>query len=201
MALKDGWAYTSIALGENVFPFDSREGTVTFDPECSRALDVAKPHGKDAPKITDKGKEAPKVKLDLVWSYRIEEATKAFLLAVSPHGPNGGIPLDITHPDAEIFGIDSMIVERMSGLKREPGKAQITLTGTGWKKTEPAQAGGAKVPGAAKPAATVPEANDHITFETSDGNTIDMGEGPLDVETSDGNTYGFGGDDPPAVGE
>ncbi len=200
MGIKDPRAYTSIAMGSAVFPFDTGEGSIVFDPECSVSLDVAKPHGKSAPKITDTGKEAGKVKIDLVWSFRIEKETVAFLSQISPALDGSGTPLDITHPDAAMFGIDAMIVERMFGLKRETGKASISLSGIGWKKTNAAQAGGAKVPGSAKPAAATPDASDHITFTTSDGNTIDMGEGPLDAENSEGNTYGFGGDDAPAVG-
>lgn len=203
MGLKDPRAYTSIAMGSAVFPFDTGEGSIVFDPECSVSLDVAKPHGKDVPKVTVTGKEASKFKLDLTWSYRIEAQTMAFLADVSPVGPNSGQPLDITHPDALIFGIDAGIVERMYGLKRAPGggMGSCSLSGTGWKKSPKGATGGAKVPGSAKPAAASPDASDHITFTTSDGNTIDMGEGPLDAENSEGNTYGFGGDDAPAVGE
>ena len=197
MTLPNASSYTSIALGEAVFPFDAREGTVLFDPEASIGLDVAKPHGKDVPKITVNGKEASRVKLTLTWSFRIEAMAKEFLLTVSPVGPNSGIPLDVNHPDAEIFAIDAMIVQKIHGLKREPGKASIQLEGVGWKKDVPAQVGGAVVPDKAQQWVDSPTST---TLIGSNNNTIGgFGSAPAEIGSNNNKVGGFNGPNAPTV--
>lgn len=194
----------ALDLGSLRFPSDPSEGVATLKIKGEYKIDVQKPAGKDDPKLTGVGKDARHVSIEMWWSTRIDDETRAFIKKVSPVGINAGKAWEISHPDCELYSFDSIQFTSIGELTREVGKVSISLEALSWKKTPAAKKGtGAKTASKAEEWRNVPTkgAAGHILHKTSDGNTIDMGPGPIGVTIDGGKNAvgGFGGPDAPAA--
>src|SRR5262245_40310493 len=126
----------SVGLAEFRFPADPREGRVTFRPDASIKIDQAKPHGTDEAKTTVVGKNPVGLRMTLEWSYRISAESRAFIRNTSPRGPNSGKPLEVTHPDCELYHFDSILIQKQGPIERSDGGqwGKIEYECVGWDK-------------------------------------------------------------------
>ncbi len=190
----------SFALGDNSWPPDPDEAWAEVKFSAEYAVDEQKPAGKDDPTIKNTGRKARKVTLVLHWTNRMDSDARAFLMQVSPVGINQGKAWEMSHIDAELYRVDAVTITTMGEITRTPGERTLSLGGISWIKKPAVKTGtGVKSADKAVEWKNAQIASDHVTFKTSDGNTIDMGPGPITSKTTDGNTYGFGADDAPAA--
>lgn len=141
-----------VVIGQNRWPPGDDGGIAELSINGSLNNKVQESNGKDDAKITITGKKVPDVELKITWktppsSSPTEEAARTFIDAVGPFGPNSGKPAEITHPDAPLYGVTSVIFLEQGKIERGDGKASITLKGKGWKKPRPVGGDGkAKTP-------------------------------------------------------
>lgn len=181
-------------LGQNRWPPNPKEGyaIVTFSAEFE--LDPQKPHGKDDADIKGVGRKAREFTAELHWTKYMDSEARAYLTLVSPVGVNQGKAWELSHPDQDLYNVDSVQLKTMGEIKRTPGERTCILKGLSWAKKKPVQTGVGSTT-AAKPEEWVdsPIQGTHLTATTSDGNTIDLGPGPATATTPNGNTFGFNG--------
>lgn len=199
MSQDDADFLMTVDIGQNRFPPDPGEGWAEVLFSAEYELDAQKPHGKDDADIKGVGRKAREVTIILHWTNRIDDLARSFIREVSPVGPNQGKAWELVHPDTELYNVDSIQLKSMGEIKRTPGERTLTLKGLSWAKKAPVQKGTGAVTAKKPEEWTDPTgANDHVLLVTSDGNTIDMGPGPVTYENEDGNNYGFNGADAPA---
>lgn len=111
--LSGATAFDLVMLGNNVLP-----GICKVEVEKGRKLDVKQNAGSHGATITDQGYEPGKVTITLtMWSPSQWSNLQAMWPTLEPP-PNGSYKapsLSITHPDAQIHGIDSVIIRRIKG--------------------------------------------------------------------------------------
>lgn len=200
----DSTLLQSLDLGSLSFPSHPQEGCATLKIKGELKVDAQKPNGKSDPKLTTVGKGARHVSIELWWTTRIDDESRAFIKQISPVGINSGKAWELSHPDCEIYGFSAILFTSIGELTREVGKVSITFEALSWKKTPPAQTGtGSKTATKAEAWHNAPtkEQVTHVTFTTSDGNKIDMGAGPIGVIIDGGKNKigGFGGPDAPVA--
>ena len=200
MSADDPQQLMSFALGDNSWPPNPDEAWAEVKFSAEYAVDEQKPAGKDDPTVKNTGRKARKVTLILHWTDRMDAEARVFLRTVSPVGVNQGKAWEISHVDAELYNVDSVELTTMGEIARTASTRDITLGGISWIK-KPAAKAGTGVKSADKPVEwkDTPQNADHFTFKTADGNTIDMGAGPVAVKTRGGQEYGFGTSDAPAA--
>jgi hypothetical protein len=115
--------------------------------------------GKDDAKTTYSGRKPRDVKVTLVWleyDWSGQTAEDAYmreaLRELNPAGAKGGEPWELTHVDAELFDVASIMLEKLT-IKRDDGtnKATAELTGASWVKPAPQAAGAGKAKTATDP--------------------------------------------------
>lgn len=194
MSADDPRALMAFDLGPNRWPPDPAEAfaIVTFSAEYE--LDPQKPHGKDDADIKGVGRKARDITLELHWTKYVDSEARAYILQVSPVGINQGKAWELSHPDQDLYNVDSAQLKTMGEIKRTAGDRTLVLKGLSWARKKPVQSGVGSTT-AAKPLEwvdhTIAEANLIVT--TSDGNKINLGPGPATNTTSEGNVFGFNG--------
>jgi len=194
MSADNAQSLMTVDLGPNRWPPNPKEAwaIVTFSAEFE--LDAQKPHGKDDADIKGVGRKAREVTIELHWTKYMDSEARAFILLVSPVGINQGKAWELSHPDQDLYNVDSAQLKSMGEIKRTAGERTLILKGLSWAKKKPVQSGTGSTT-AAKPVEWVdtPPGGSHLTVTTSGGNTIDLGPGPATVTTSNGNALGFNG--------
>ncbi len=200
MSADDPKILESFDLGDNHWPPDPSEGWAEVKFSAEYAVDEQKPAGKDDPTVKNTGRKARKFSAILHWTSRIDDAARRYIMQISPVGVNQGKAWELVAADAILYNVDNVELTSMGEITRTAGERTLTIGGISWIKKPPVKSG-TGVKSADKPVewhnAPVKGADQHVTFKTSDGNTIDMGPGPIAQKTSDGNTFGFNGADAP----
>jgi hypothetical protein len=188
-----------VKLGEWGFPSqDAPRVKVVVEISRKAKVDKKESDGKNDAKTTFKGKSPADVKVTFTWPEWMPAETAPFgktpedvyvrkaLRELNPGGPKGGQPWELTHVDAELFDVASVLFESLT-VKRTEGTNQITaeLSGASWVKPAATAAG----KGAAK---TPDRANEWKLGQPTPGSN-----GPQSLDGQ--KTGSFGGQTPPAV--
>lgn len=124
---------------------------VEFDAEIGIKEGTAK--GQDDPPVDVTGRKARGVTITLEWLAGEDDANdrlaRAWIKAVF-WGPNGCKARDIAHPDAEMYAVKRVVLNKL-GKKERVGAAhwKIQVSGKSAGKPKPTTAGGAKGDGSA----------------------------------------------------
>ncbi len=107
--------------------------------------------GNDGATTTWKGKEAPDLDIEITWDSADKDADAAIeeqLYQLSPYGPNAGKAWGLSARRQRLYGLDEIMIEKMSGPDDVPDTTKVTvkLSCTSSAKQKD---GKAKTPGAA----------------------------------------------------
>lgn len=147
-------------IGTWQFPPTSGSCTVLVSIEAEGKVDEKEADGKDDATTTWKGRKPASVKISLSWrAFNWQGQTpanvdiRAALKDLSPRGMNGGKAWEFTHCDAEVHGVLSIIIKKISGPKWELGSDKVTadIEAASWVKPAPKDTGAAKTPASASP--------------------------------------------------
>jgi len=204
MAADSAELLQSFDLGPHRWPPDPAEGFAIVKFSAEYAVDEQKPNGKNDATIKNTGRKARKFSAELHWTRRIDDKARAYILQISPVGVNQGKAWEFVHLDAELYNIDNIEILTMGEIERTYGERTLTIGGISWVKKPPLKVG-TGVASAKKPEEWVnarPADQSHVFFHTSDGNTIDMGPGPVtytSTTTAEQNQKGFSGPAAPSA--
>lgn len=125
---KGPWDY--VVLGGQVVP-----GVAVVDVTMGTGLDIQKPKGGKRATIFDDGDPPAEVSIKLLLQSDEMEGFRDFIMPMLREpGKNGGRqPLEITHPNCELWGIDTIAVGNISSPSPESGGLMtITISATEW---------------------------------------------------------------------
>jgi hypothetical protein len=145
-----------IALGKWRFPApEAPRVKVTCEFSAEAKVDKKEAKGKDDAHTTYGGKKPRDVKVSLAWpeheAWRGGDGqtpedvyVRRALVELSPTGPKAGEPWEITHADAELFGVGSVLFEKMSLKRGDTNTLTCELSGASWAKGSGDAAGAGK---------------------------------------------------------
>jgi hypothetical protein len=125
---KGPWDY--VVLGGQVVP-----GVAIVDVSMGTGLDIQKPKGGKRATIVDDGDPPAEVEIKLLLQSDDMEAFRDFIMPILREpGKNGGRqPLEISHPNCELWGIDTIAVGNISSPSPQSGGLMtITINATEW---------------------------------------------------------------------
>jgi hypothetical protein len=87
------------------------------------------------------------IEIEVIWTRRIHAETEAALFLLNPNGPNGGVPVDIRHPETDANTVTAIMVTEFGPTKRDGGLYSKKIKATEWNPPPPAAPGdGAETP-------------------------------------------------------
>lgn len=111
--------------------------------EGEMEADEPKASGQDDAELKIKGRKLRAVSTKLTWQSEMNTEAKAYLKALLT-GPHAGKPREISHPDAEVYKVQSVVFLKIGKIERQPGQATVEISGKSAGKPKGTTAGGAK---------------------------------------------------------
>lgn len=153
-----------LKLGKWEFPSaDAPRVKVVVKFKGSAKVEKKEAKGKDDAKTSYSGRKPRDVDITISWPEwepwregdgKTPEDTyvRKALKELNPAGPKGGEPWEVTHVDAELFDVGSIVTEELD-LEREEGtnKATAKVKAASWVKPAPTAQGGGKAKTATDP--------------------------------------------------
>jgi hypothetical protein len=142
-----------VQVGAWKWPAKDVEGLAVVKWKSSGKVDQKESDGKDDARTTWKGRKTGDVSITITWKETdaADAAATAMLTALSPRGPNSGLPFELVAADQGIHNAHSIIVTDLAGPNRTPGSGQATadITASTWSKPSAPAGGKGKTPDAA----------------------------------------------------
>lgn len=170
-------SWDKVFLGGDIVP-----GVAKVSVRKKSGLDIQKPKGGKRASIVDNGDPLAKVTIRLeMFADEYKEFRDFILPIIAPKNKSGGRePLEIGHPHAQMYGINTVAIEDIDAPAPESGSTvKVTITAVEW----------APAPAKVKTTGKVKSGEGSKTVATRTGTTtvLDVNE-PLPPEFADGFT-------------
>ena len=121
--------WQTAVVGPFTLPPVEGRGVVKVNVTPSLKKDDKKKAGKDGSKPAIERIEPEKIEIEFEFNEEIWEQCEAVIVGLKPDGK----PRDIMHPAAQVYGVQSILIEQASPLEFADGVFTITYSGEEWK--------------------------------------------------------------------